>query len=102
MGASGMVKRQLTGGQALRACSQAITSRVRVSASRMSRIRTVKPELFKHEELFDTELASGLPLRLAFISLFTVADCEGRFKWRPRTLRGYPAQNLPIKRSPAF
>ena len=46
----------------------------------MSRIRTVKPELFKHEELFDTELASGLPLRLAFTGLFTVADCEGRFK----------------------
>ncbi len=53
----------------------------------MSRIRTVKPELFKHEDLFDAELASGLPLRLAFIGLFTVADCEGRFKWRPRTLK---------------
>ena len=53
----------------------------------MSRIRTVKPELFKHEELFDAELDSGLPLRLAFIGLFTVADCEGRFKWRPRTLK---------------
>ena len=53
----------------------------------MSRIRTVKPELFKHEDLFDAELNSGLPLRLAFIGLFTVADCEGRFKWRPRTLK---------------
>ena len=53
----------------------------------MSRIRTVKPELFKHEALFDAELNSKLPLRLAFIGLFTVADCEGRFKWRPRTLK---------------
>lgn len=53
----------------------------------MSRIRTVKPELFRHEDLFDAELASGLPLRLAFIGLFTVADCEGRFIWKPRTLK---------------
>ena len=53
----------------------------------MSRIRTVKPELFKHEELYDLERASGLPIRLAFIALFTVADREGRFKWRPRTLK---------------
>ncbi|MFZ4791830.1 MAG: hypothetical protein ACOYMW_13235 [Candidatus Competibacteraceae bacterium] len=53
----------------------------------MSRIRTVKPELFKHEDLFDAEQKSKLPLRLAFIGLFTVADCEGRFKWRPRTIK---------------
>lgn len=53
----------------------------------MSRIRTVKPELFRHEVLFDAELESGLPLRLAFIGLFTVADCEGRFIWKPRTLK---------------
>lgn len=53
----------------------------------MSRIRTVKPELFRHEALFDAELATGLQLRLAFIGLFTAADCEGRFVWRPRTLK---------------
>lgn len=53
----------------------------------MSRIRTVKPELFRHESLFDAELATGFQLRLAFIGLFTVADCEGRFAWRPRTLK---------------
>ena len=53
----------------------------------MSRIRTIKPELFRHEELFDAELESGLPLRLAFMGLFTVADCEGRFVWKPRTLK---------------
>ena len=53
----------------------------------MSRIRTVKPGLFKHEELYDAEIESGLPLRLAFIGLFTVADKEGRFQWMPRTLK---------------
>lgn len=53
----------------------------------MSRIRTVKPELFRHEDLFDAELETGLPLRLAFIGLFTVADCAGRFRLKPRTLK---------------
>lgn len=53
----------------------------------MARIRTVKPELFKHEDLFDAEVESGLPLRLAFIGLFTCCDREGRFKWRPRALK---------------
>jgi hypothetical protein len=53
----------------------------------MGRIRTVKPELFKHGELFDAEQESGLPLRLAFIALFTCCDREGRFKWRPRELK---------------
>ena len=53
----------------------------------MPRIRTVKPELFKHEVLFDAERETGLPLRLAFIALFAVCDREGRFKWRPRQLK---------------
>ena len=53
----------------------------------MARIRTIKPELFKHEELFDLERESGLPLRVAFIGLFTCCDREGRFKWRPRALK---------------
>lgn len=53
----------------------------------MARIRTVKPELFGHEDLFDAEREAGLPLRLAFIGLFTCCDREGRFKWRPRTLK---------------
>ncbi len=52
----------------------------------MSRYRGVKPELFKHEVLFDAERASGLPLRLAYIGLWTECDREGRFKWRPRSL----------------
>ncbi|ACC76129.1 hypothetical protein PPMP20_18875 [Paraburkholderia phymatum] len=53
----------------------------------MSRIRTVKPELFSHEELYDAEKETGLPLRLAYIGLFTVADREGRFRYKPRTLK---------------
>lgn len=53
----------------------------------MARIRTVKPELFRHEELFEAELLTGLPLRLSFIALFTVADREGRFKWKAKQLK---------------
>lgn len=53
----------------------------------MGRIRTVKPELFKHEELFDLEKETGLPVRLAFIGLFTCCDRQGRFKWRTRALK---------------
>lgn len=53
----------------------------------MSRIRTVKPELFKHDELFDAEIKHQLPLRIAFIGLFTCCDRDGRFKWRPRRLK---------------
>lgn len=53
----------------------------------MARIRTVKPELFKHEELFELEKTSKLPIRISFIGLFTCCDREGRFKWRPRSLK---------------
>lgn len=51
------------------------------------RIRTVKPELFNHEGLFDAEISYQLPLRLAFIALFTCCDREGRFRWQPRRLK---------------
>ena len=53
----------------------------------MGRIRTVKPDLFRHEELFEAEHATRLPLRLAFIGLTTCADIDGRFRWRPRVLK---------------
>lgn len=53
----------------------------------MGRIRTVKPEFFKHEELFDAELETGLPLRLAYIGIWTICDREGRFKWSPRAIK---------------
>ncbi len=53
----------------------------------MARIRTVKPELYRHEILFEAEQKSQLPLRLAFIALFSCCDREGRFRWRPRQLK---------------
>ena len=53
----------------------------------MARIRTVKPELFRHEDLYVAEKRTCLPLRLSFIGLFTVADREGRFKWRPNEIK---------------
>lgn len=53
----------------------------------MSRIRTVKPELFKHEELFEAEQKEQLPLRFAFVALLTCCDREGRFRWQPRRLK---------------
>lgn len=53
----------------------------------MARIRTVKPDTFKHEDLFDAEQESGLPLRLAYVGLWTQCDREGRFAWRPRQLK---------------
>lgn len=53
----------------------------------MARIRTIKPGFFKHDVLFDAEKASGLPLRVAFAGMWTVADREGRFKWQPRVLK---------------
>lgn len=53
----------------------------------MGRIRTIKPEFFKHEQLFDAEKESGLPLRLSYAGLWTQADRAGRFAWRPRQLK---------------
>ena len=53
----------------------------------MARIRTVKPDLFRHEDLHDLELETGLPVRLAFIGLFCVCDKAGRFRWRPKQLK---------------
>ncbi len=53
----------------------------------MARIRTIKPDLFKHEALFEAEAETGLPLRLAFVGLWTACDREGRFLWRPRSLK---------------
>jgi len=51
------------------------------------RIRTIKPEFFNHEGIYDAEHETKLPLRLAFIGLWCVADREGRFKWEPRRLK---------------
>lgn len=66
----------------------------------MARIRTVKPELFRHEELYELEQETGLPVRLAFIGLFTACDREGRFKWRPLALKldALPFDNVDFSR----
>lgn len=53
----------------------------------MARIRTIKPEFFKHAELFDAEVQSGMPLRVAFAGLWCQCDREGRFRWKPRELK---------------
>lgn len=53
----------------------------------MARIRTIKPSFFRHEELFEAEKSSGLPLRVAYAGLWTAADREGRFAWKPRALK---------------
>lgn len=50
------------------------------------RIRTVKPEFFLHEGLFELEKETGMPLRVAFAGLWCVADREGRFKWESRKI----------------
>jgi hypothetical protein len=50
------------------------------------RIRTVKPEFFTHEGLFELEKETSLPIRVAFAGLWCAADREGRFKWEPRRL----------------
>ena len=51
------------------------------------RIRTIKPEFYKHDVLFDLVQETGFPLRIAFTGLWCSADREGRFKWKPRRLK---------------
>lgn len=54
----------------------------------MARIRTIKPEFFRHEKLQDIERETpGKHPMLVFAGLFTVSDKLGRFEWRPRTLK---------------
>lgn len=54
---------------------------------KMSRIRYIKPEFFLHEGLYDAEVGSGLPIRVAFAGLWTVCDKNGRFEWKHRQLK---------------
>jgi hypothetical protein len=54
----------------------------------VARIRTIKPEFFRHEGLQDLERSNpGSCCMLVFAGLFTVADKSGRFEWKPRTLK---------------
>lgn len=49
----------------------------------MARIRTIKPEFFRHEGLQDL----GAESMLVFAGLWTQCDSKGRFRWRPRQLK---------------
>lgn len=51
------------------------------------RTRMVHPEFYKNVELYEAEIASGFPLRLAYEGLWGMADREGRFEWKPRVLK---------------
>lgn len=53
----------------------------------MARQRLVKPDIFQHEELHRAEADTGLPLRLAYIGLWTQSDRRGCFFWKPGTLK---------------
>lgn len=53
----------------------------------MARIRTIKPDFFRHYDLYQLEKETGLPIRIAFAGLWTVCDREGRFKWVPPELK---------------
>lgn len=52
-----------------------------------ARIRTIKPEAFTDEDLWDLEQETGLPIFRAFAGLWCHADREGRFEWRARPLK---------------
>jgi hypothetical protein len=53
----------------------------------MPRIRSIKPEFFSDEDLYDLEERTGLPIRIAFAGLWGQCDREGRFDWKPRQLK---------------
>lgn len=47
----------------------------------MARKRLISPQFFTNADLFEAESVSGLPLRIAYAGLWTVADRRGIFKW---------------------
>lgn len=47
----------------------------------------MKPEIAKHELLFQLEQETGFPIRFVWAILPTACDREGRFKWRPGALK---------------
>lgn len=62
----------------------------------MPKIRTIKPEFFIHEGLFDAEFDYRLPLRVAFMGLITCCDRLGRFRWQPRRLKLHTVPYDPV------
>lgn len=54
----------------------------------MARIRTIKPDFFRHEKLQDLEIANpGMYPMMVFEGLWGHCDSKGRFEWKPRTLK---------------
>ena len=54
----------------------------------MARIRTIKPDFFRHELLQELESQYGkLKPMLVFVGLWTLCDKNGVFEWRPRQLK---------------
>ena len=54
----------------------------------MARIRTIKPDFFRHEKLQDLEAENpGKHCMLVFAGLWGHCDKFGRFEWRPRQLK---------------
>lgn len=54
----------------------------------MARIRTIKPEFFRHEGLQDLEIANpGMYPMMVFEALWGHCDSKGRFEWKPRSLK---------------
>ena len=53
----------------------------------MGRIRTIKPSFFRHEGLQELQASTAQPVMLVFAGLLTVVDREGRFIWKPKTLK---------------
>lgn len=60
----------------------------------MARIRTIKPDFFKNEELSEMSAMN----RLLFIGLWTQADREGRLHDRPKRLKAeiFPYENFDV------
>jgi len=52
-----------------------------------TKIRCVKPEFYRHLGLFQLEQRTRLPIRISFEGLWTVADREGRFRWRAHEIK---------------
>jgi hypothetical protein len=50
-------------------------------------VKTITPGLFNNSELCDLEVKSGLPLRLAYIGLWTTSDDNGVFPWDAELLK---------------
>lgn len=54
----------------------------------MARIRSIKPDFFRNEELQDLEASNpGEKVMLVFAGLWGHCDNQGRFEWKPRTLK---------------